>query len=178
MKYKTKVTAIGAMVQELAEDGNLIILFNDDINVHFGDDLKEEVINNYLRTYGLTDIKSMLYYPGYIPNKDLPALYSGATAFIYTSLRESFGIPILEAMACGTPVITSQTSAMPEIAGKDAISVNPYNPEEIVQAMVRLEEDPEYHHSLSQYGLRRVQQFSWKKTALKTLELYNEIIQQ
>ena len=141
-------------------------------------DLKEEVINNYLRTYGLTDIKSMLYYPGYIPNKDLPALYSGATAFIYTSLRESFGIPILEAMACGTPVITSQTSAMPEIAGKDAISVNPYNPEEIVQAMVRLEEDPEYHHSLSQYGLRRVQQFSWKKTALKTLELYNEIIQQ
>lgn len=130
-------------------------------------DLKEEVINNYLRTYGLTDIKSMLYYPGYIPNKDLPALYSGATAFIYTSLRESFGIPILEAMACGTPVITSQTSAMPEIAGKDAISVNPYNPEEIVQAMVRLEEDPEYHHSLSQYGLRRVQQFSWKKLRLK-----------
>lgn len=141
-------------------------------------DLKEEVINNYLRTYGLTDIKSMLYYPGYIPNKDLPALYSGATAFIYTSLRESFGIPILEAMACGTPVITSQTSAMPEIAGKDAILVNPYNPEEIAQAMVRLEEDPEHRHSLSQYGLRRVQRFSWKKTALKTLELYNEIIQQ
>lgn len=141
-------------------------------------DLKEEVINNYLRTYGLTDIKSMLYYPGYIPNKDLPVLYSGATAFIYTSLRESFGIPILEAMACGTPVITSQTSAMPEIAGKDAILINPYNPEEIAQAMVRLEEDPEYRHSLSQYGLRRVQQFSWKKNALKTLELYNEIIQQ
>ena len=120
----------------------------------------------------------MLYYPGYIPNKALPALYSGATAFIYTSLRESFGIPILEAMACGTPVITSQTSAMPEIAGKDAILVNPYNPEEIAQAMVRLEKDPEYRHSLSQYGLRRVQQFSWKKTALKTLELYNEIIKQ
>ena len=85
---------------------------------------------------------------------------------------------VLEAMACGTPVITSQTSAMPEIAGKDAILVNPYNPEEIAQAMVRLEEDPEYRHSLSQYGLRRVQRFSWKKTALKTLELYNEIIQQ
>ena len=59
MKYKTKVTAIGAMVQELAEDGNLIILFNDDINVHFGDDLKEEVINNYLRTYGLSDLKDI-----------------------------------------------------------------------------------------------------------------------
>ena len=81
-------------------------------------------------------------------------------------------------MACGTPVITSQTSAMPEIAGKDAILVNPYNPEEIAQAMVRLEEDPEYRNSLSQYGLRRAQRFSWKKTALKTLELYNEIIQQ
>lgn len=141
-------------------------------------DLKEETINNYLREYGLTDIKSMLYYPGYIPNKDLPALYSGATAFIYPSLRESFGIPILEAMACGTPVITSQTSAMPEIAGKDAILVNPYKPEEIAGAMLRLEEDSEYRQSQSAYGLGRVQQFSWKETALKTLELYNEIKRQ
>lgn len=63
----------------------------------------------------------MLYHPGYIPNTELPAVYSGASVFIYTSLRESFGIPILEAMACGTPVITSTTSAMPEIAGPEGI---------------------------------------------------------
>ena len=61
----------------------------------------------------------MLYHPGYIPNTELPAVYSGASVFIYTSLRESFGIPILEAMACGTPVITSTTSAMPEITGPE-----------------------------------------------------------
>ena len=63
----------------------------------------------------------MLYHPGYIPNTELPAVYSGASVFIYTSLRESYGIPILEAMACGTPVITSTTSAMPEIAGPEGI---------------------------------------------------------
>ena len=141
-------------------------------------DLQEEYINSLLQQENITDIKSHLYYPGYINNHDLATLYNAAFVFLYPSLRESFGIPMLEAMACGTPVITSQTSAMPEIAGKDAILVNPYNPEEIAQAMVRLEEDPEYRHSLSQYGLRRAQRFSWKKTALKTLELYNEIIQQ
>lgn len=139
-------------------------------------DLKESVIDEYLEENGLQPIKSMLRYPGYIPNKELPAIYSGASAFIYTSLRESFGIPILESMACGTPVITSNTSAMPEIAGTGGILVNPLEPEEITDAIIRLEEDPDYHRTQVNYGLERVRQFSWENTAKETLKLYKDIL--
>ena len=77
-------------------------------------DLKEDAIDRILEEEKITDIKSSLRFPGYIANTDLAALYSGAFAFLYPSLRESFGIPMLEAMACGTPIITGNTSAMPE----------------------------------------------------------------
>lgn len=139
-------------------------------------DLKENVIDEYLEQYGLQTIKKMLYYPGYIPNIALPAIYSGASAFIYTSLRESFGIPILESMACGTPVITSNTSAMPEIAGTDGILVNPADPEEIANAILRLEEDTDYYQGQVNYGLNRVRQFSWENTAKETLKIYKDIL--
>lgn len=139
-------------------------------------DLKETIIDEYLQELKLTSIKKMLRYPGYIPNTELPAIYSGASAFIYTSLRESFGIPILESMACGTPVVTSRTSAMPEIAGTDGILVNPYKAEEIADAILRLEEDPEYYKAQVDYGLERVKQFSWENTAKEVLKIYEEIV--
>ena len=139
-------------------------------------DLKEEIIDGYLNRQGLQEIKKMLYCPGYIPNTELPAVYSGASAFIYTSLRESFGIPILEAMACGTPVITSNTSAMPEIAGPEGILINPSEPEEIASAILHLEEDAEYYQSQAIYGLERVRRFSWENTAKKILSIYKEIL--
>lgn len=139
-------------------------------------DLKEIIIDEYLERYGLQAIKKMLRYPGYIPNTELPAIYSGASAFIYTSLRESFGIPILESMACGTPVVTSNTSAMPEIAGTDGILINPNEPEEIADAILRLEEDPDYYQRQVEYGLKRVQQFSWENTAKEILKIYKDIL--
>ena len=139
-------------------------------------DLKENVIDGYLEQYGLQAVKKMLRYPGYIPNTELPAIYSGASAFIYTSLRESFGIPILEAMACGTPVVTSNTSAMPEIAGTNGILVNPEDPEEIADAVIRLEEDAEYYRSQVEYRLNRVRQFSWENTAKETLKIYKDVL--
>ena len=116
----------------------------------------------------------MLYHPGYIPNTELPAVYSGASVFIYTSLRESFGIPILEAMACGTPVITSTTSAMPEIAGPEGILVNPFEPEEIASALLHLEENAEFYEYQTAYGLERVRRFSWENTAREILNIYKE----
>ena len=139
-------------------------------------DLKEEIIDEYLNREGLQEIKKMLYHPGYIPNTELPAVYSGASVFIYTSLRESFGIPILEAMACGTPVITSTTSAMPEIAGPEGILVNPFEPEEIASALLHLEENAEFYQSQTAYGLERVRQFSWENTAREILNIYKEIL--
>ena len=139
-------------------------------------DLKEEIIDEYLNREGLQEIKKMLYHPGYIPNTELPAVYSGASVFIYTSLRESFGIPILEAMACGTPVITSTTSAMPEIAGPEGILVNPFEPEEIASALLHLEENAEFYQSQTAYGLERVRRFSWENTAREILNIYKEIL--
>ena len=113
--------------------------------------------------------------PGYIVNSDLPYIYNGAFAFLYTSLRESFGIPLLEAMACGTPVITSNTSSMPEIAGTDAILIHPENSEEITQMMLRLETDEVFYKKQEQIGLNRAKLFSWKKTAECLLQVYKEV---
>ena len=103
--------------------------------------MQEEYINSLLQQENITDIKSHLYYPGYINNHDLATLYNAAFVFLYPSLRESFGIPMLEAMACGTPVITGNTSSMPEVAGPGALTIDPYKSEEIAQALLCLETD-------------------------------------
>lgn len=139
-------------------------------------DLKEEVIDFYLKEGNISHIKQWLRFPGYIPNTELPAIYSGAQAFIYTSLRESFGIPILEAMACGTPVITSNTSAMPEIAGKEAILVNPFEEKEITEQLLRLESDSDYRSRQIEYGKERVKHFSWTNTAENLLKIYESTV--
>ncbi len=137
-------------------------------------DLTPQAAETVLRELGEPELLPRLRLPGYIPNSDLPAIYNGASAFLYTSLRESFGIPQLEAMACGTPVVTSNTSAIPEIAGEGAILVDPTSPEAIADALLRLETDPQFRTAQVAYGLERVKQFSWENTARKLLTLYEE----
>ncbi len=105
---------------------------------------------------------------GYVPRADLPALYSGATALVYPSLLEGFGLPIVEAMACGAPVITSNNSSMREVAGEAAVLVNPRNIREMTQAMTRLAEDQSLRQELSAKGLKRAGEFSWRRTAERT----------
>lgn len=138
-------------------------------------DLKEEYIDSLLQQENITEIKQHLYYPGYIDNKDLSTLYNAAFAFLYPSLRESFGIPMIEAMACGTPVIIGNTSAMPEVAGPDALAVNPLEPEAITEAMIRLETDKGLYQKQKEYGLARAGMFSWKKTADELAKLYRSL---
>lgn len=138
-------------------------------------DLKENILDKILKEKGLEDIKHKLILPGYIPNQNLSYLYNNAFAFLYTSLRESFGIPILEAMACGTPVITSATSAMPEIAGEKGILINPFDEEEIAEKLLLLENDTNFYLKQREYGLQRVELFSWKNTALNLLDIYKSI---
>lgn len=135
-------------------------------------DLKEDAIDRILEEEKITDIKSSLRFPGYIANTDLAALYSGAFAFLYPSLRESFGIPMLEAMACGTPIITGNTSAMPEIAGEGALLVDPYHPEEITEKILQLENDNQFYQQQVEYGLERSKLFSWKNSAEALLKIY------
>jgi glycosyltransferase involved in cell wall biosynthesis len=113
---------------------------------------------------------------GYIPNKELPDLYRLAEVFLYPSLRESFGIPILEAMACGTPVITSNTSAMPEVAGEGAILVDPNEPEQIANELLQLLEDGARRKGAVDYGIKRASQFSWRKTAEEIIQVYHSLM--
>lgn len=141
-------------------------------------DLDPEYLNGIIERNQIENIRDNIVMPGYIVNSDLPYIYNNAFAFLYTSLRESFGIPLLEAMACGTPVITSNTSSMPEIGGQDAILVNPENSDEITAMMLRLETDQTFYEQQKQIGLERAQLFSWKKTAENLLKLYQDVYQE
>lgn len=113
---------------------------------------------------------------GYVPDDDLVLLYNAAQVFVYPSIYEGFGLPILEAMACGTPVVASNTSSMPEIAGTAAILVDPYQVNEIQAAIQRILSDPDLSLSLSQEGLKRAEAFSWLGTARDTLQVYTSLI--
>ncbi len=116
-----------------------------------------------------------IHLTGYVNNSELPGIYSLADLFLYPSYRESFGIPILEAQACGTPVITSNTSSMPEIAGDGASIIDPYKPEEIAEAMIKIVTDPVYRSALKIRGLANASRFSWRAMAQKVLAIYNEV---
>lgn len=138
-------------------------------------DLDKEYLDGIIERNQIDNIKENIVMPGYIVNSDLPYIYNHAVAFLYTSLRESFGIPLLEAMACGTPVITSNTSSMPEIAGENAILVNPESSDEITEMMLRLEKDKDFYEQQRQIGLERAKLFSWRRTAENLLKLYQEV---
>ena len=138
-------------------------------------DLDKEYLNGIIERNHIENIREQIVMPGYIVNSDLPYIYNRAFAFLYTSLRESFGIPLLEAMACGTPVITSNTSSMPEIAGAEAILINPESSDEIAEKMLQLENNELYYNAQKEIGLKRAELFSWKKTAEQLLSLYEEV---
>lgn len=110
---------------------------------------------------------------GHVPFADLPAFYSGAQALIYPSLYEGYGLPILEAFACKCPVVTSNISSMPEVAGKAAVLVDPYDVNSIADGIVTALKGPK---GLIEKGLERVKHFSWEKTSTETLSVYNESI--
>ena len=108
----------------------------------------------------------------HVPDGILPDLYRAASVFVYPSHYEGFGLPVLEAMACGTPVVSSSTSAIPEIAGDAAILVNPDSPEEIAEGIRRLTDDPTEAERFQALGPARARTFTWERTARDTLEVY------
>ncbi len=113
-----------------------------------------------------------------IDNADLPALYSGATVFVMPSLYEGFGLPPLEAMACGAPVICSNTSSLPEVVGDAAILGNPRAVDEIAGAITRVLSDATSRGELRAKSLARAAQFSWERTARETLRVYKSVVEQ
>ena len=114
-------------------------------------------------------------YIGRIPAEMLPALYSGARVFVYPSLYEGFGLPPLEAMACGTPVITSNTSSLPEVVGDAGVTVSPTDTVALAEALGDLLFDAERRQSLREAGLARARLFSWERAAYRTLTVYRQL---
>ena len=141
-------------------------------------DLDPDYLNSIIQRNQIENIRENIVMPGYIVNSDLPYIYNNAFAFLYTSLRESFGIPLLEGMACGVPVITSNTSSMPEIGGPDAILIHPESSDEIADMMLRLENNQDFYKEKQEVGLQRAKLFSWRKTAENLLSLYEEVYQE
>ncbi|KAM3096031.1 glycosyltransferase family 4 protein [Phormidesmis sp. 146-35] len=117
-------------------------------------------------------LRSRIILTGYIPDEDLSAIYSGASVFAYPSLYEGFGLPPLEAMQCGTPVITSNTSSLPEVVGEAGIMIDPHQEDELCQALSKVLNSTELRIEMSQKSLQRASQFSWKKCAEQTAEVY------
>ena len=115
-----------------------------------------------------------IYLTGFVDEKDKAALYSLATAFIYPSLFEGFGLPVLEAMSCGTPTITSKTSSLPEVAGDAALLIDPKNVREIANAMKKIL-SPKIQKTLKGKMEIQVKKFSWKKCAKETLKVFQSI---
>ena len=125
-----------------------------------------------LRELGLED---EVVLPGYIADEDLPAVYSAASVFVFPSLYEGFGLPPLEAMACGTPVVCSNASSLPEVCGEAALLVSPTDVPALVQAMVRGLSDEPLRATLRARGLVQAAKFSWERTARETLAVYREV---
>lgn len=112
---------------------------------------------------------------GFVPEDHLPVLYNLASAYVYPSLYEGFGLPILEAQACGCPILASNASSLPEVAGKGALYFDPYNEEDLSYAIIKITKDQNLRRSLIKEGLKNSKNFSWDKTARRTLDLMRAI---
>lgn len=121
------------------------------------------------------NIKDKVCFTGFVPHEDLPLFYNAASLFIYPSLYEGFGLPPLEAMSCKCPVITSNVSSIPEVVEDGAVLIDPNNPDELKDSIEKVLEDEDFQNEIINKGYERSKAFSWKKTALETLDIYEEL---
>lgn len=134
---------------------------------------KFESIFNLINALKLNE---RVIYVGYVQDEDIPLLINAAELFVYPSIYEGFGLPPLEAMACGTPVITSDISSLPEVAGDAGIMVDPYNVNELADEIIKVLNNNKLKEELSRKGQERTKLFSWEKCAKETLEVFEEAI--
>jgi glycosyltransferase involved in cell wall biosynthesis len=129
-----------------------------------------------VETVAALDLKDWVHFTGFVAEEDLPALYNGADVFVFPSLYEGFGLPPLEAMACGTPVVTSNSSSLPEVVGDAALTVDPYDVWAIAAAMETILANPALAADLRQRGLARASEFSWERMAQETIDVYKRVL--
>lgn len=134
--------------------------------------LYHETLRSAREEFGETDFENGVIFTGYVPETDLPALYSGALSFVYPSYFEGFGLPPLEAMQCGTAVIAGSRASLPEVVGDAGLSVDPFDEAAIKNALERMIDDAGLRARLSANGIERAKHFSWRETARLTLQVY------
>ncbi len=117
-------------------------------------------------------LRERVRFVGYLDEEELPLWYAAATVFVFPSIYEGFGMPPLEAMACGTPVVASNTSSLPEVVGDAGLTVSPYDPAALAAAISRVLDDADLRQELRERGLRQARAFSWRVTAERTLAAY------
>jgi len=124
------------------------------------------------RAAGENELSRDILFTGYVPDKDLPGLYSGSLCFAYPSYFEGFGLPIVEAMQCGAPVIAGNRTSLPEVVGNAGVLVDPFSEAEIAQALAKMIGDSGYRDELRVRGIERARAFNWETTARLTLQAY------
>jgi glycosyltransferase involved in cell wall biosynthesis len=129
-----------------------------------------------MKTIRSLGIEHLIKFLGYVSDEDLPLLFQASRAFVYPSRYEGFGLPVLQALASGTPVLTTKLSSIPEVAGHAAVYINPDDPSLLAQAINAILTNKEMRSSLIASGKKQAAMFSWKRTADETVEVYREVI--
>jgi glycosyltransferase involved in cell wall biosynthesis len=163
---------------------NLERLIEAFIQLKKGKRINEKLVVSGLKGWGYqsifdrvasSSIEKEVIFAGFVPNEFLPFLYNGASAFVYPSLYEGFGLPVLEAMACGVPVVTSNVSSLPEVAGDAAVLINPYSVDELADRIWRILSYEDLRNSCITKGIERAKSFTWERCAMETLKAFNEV---
>jgi len=126
---------------------------------------------------GVLGNEKQVILPGYVPVEHMPLFYRAAAVFVYPSFYEGFGLPPLEAMACGTPVISANTSSLPEVLEDAALLISPYDTRQIAEAICLVLNNPDLALRLSESGIKKTRQYSWRETAAQTAALYQKILE-
>jgi glycosyltransferase involved in cell wall biosynthesis len=142
-----------------------------------GNPQKRGARKELLKLTGTLNLQNDIVFVEYVPERDMPKFYNAADLFVFPSFYEGFGLPPLEAMACGTPVITSNTSSLPEVIGDAGIMVDPSDIDGLVDVMRKVLSNDGLREDMVKKGLKRAKMFSWEKAAKETLEVYEEVYQ-
>jgi glycosyltransferase involved in cell wall biosynthesis len=132
--------------------------------------------HDFLHKWENSECRDAVIMTGFVPDHDLPAVYTGATMTVLASLYEGFGLPILESMACGTPVVSSRTSSLPEVGGEAARYFDPQNVDDMAAMISKVWRNSELRKQMSQDGLAQAARFSWDRAAQETLDIYHSIL--